>query len=77
MRVCRPAAAAAATRTGQGVDVSCSVTDDQQVVVVCGVEALATQAQGGSTHALQLGVGAQGSRDEGILCGEHRMQEGV
>lgn len=53
--------------TGQWVDVSCSVTDDQQVVIVCGVQALATQAQSSCTHALQLGVGAQRSRDEGVL----------
>jgi hypothetical protein len=65
------------TRTGQGVDVSCSVTDDQQVVVVCGLEALTTQAQGSSTHALQLGVGAQRSRDEGVLWrGGCRSAEG-
>lgn len=66
-------------RTGQWVDVSCSVTNDEQVVVVAGGEALATQAQGGGTHALKLGVGAQGSADEGVLWGEEvaRKHEGM
>lgn len=56
--------------TGEWVDVSCCVPNDEQVVVMCGVEALAAQAQCCCTHALQLGVGAQRSRDEGVLCCE-------
>jgi hypothetical protein len=39
--------------------VSCGVTNDQQVVIMCGGQALATKAQSSCAHALQLGVGAQ------------------
>jgi len=49
--------------------VSCCVTNDEQVVIKAGGQPLTTQAQGGSTHALQLGVGAQSSRDERVLGG--------
>lgn len=51
----------------QGVDVPSSIANDEQVVVVGGGEALATQAQGCCLHALELGVGAQSLADKGVL----------
>jgi hypothetical protein len=45
--------------SGEGVDVASCITNDDEVVVNGGAEALATQAEGGGTHALNLGVGPQ------------------
>ena len=60
--------------SGQGIDVPRSIADDQQVVIEGGDQALAAQTQGGRLHALDLGLGAQRSADEGVVLNGSLMQ---
>mmetsp|Transcript_1814 Transcript_1814/g.2629 ORF Transcript_1814/g.2629 Transcript_1814/m.2629 type:complete len:465 (-) Transcript_1814:102-1496(-) len=53
--------------TSKGIDVSGGVTDDDEMVVMVGLEALATKTKGGGPHALDLGVGTDGLGNEGVL----------
>mmetsp|Transcript_11069 Transcript_11069/g.19211 ORF Transcript_11069/g.19211 Transcript_11069/m.19211 type:complete len:293 (+) Transcript_11069:419-1297(+) len=51
----------------QRVDVAGSVSNNEKVVVHCGEQTLATAAQAGNAHTLQLCVGTQCLADEGVL----------
>lgn len=50
----------------QGVNVAGCIPNDQQMVIVGSLQALAAQAQGRSTHALHLGIRPHRLADEGI-----------
>lgn len=58
----------------QGVNVSSSIPNNDEVVIVGGAQPLTSQAQACCFHALYLGIGAQSLADVGIILDSTLMQ---